>query len=390
MQFIWEDKAWPRFTWDAPKFAAIEKNIEQSEAHLNGILFALGFNVQAETAIEVIAKEIQNSYAIEGEKIEALDLRSSIAQHLGAEHVLTANALELVQKEKITSATNAIVAVSLDAIKNCNQALTKEKLCAWHTHILQYNTGGFKIQKGEYRKDTFGPMRVISGSYKNEYVHFIAPPASYLEDLMNAFYVWFNQELENMDVGYYIKSAIAHLYFITIHPFEDGNGRMARILSDMVLSKKSSHCGEDFPKDRLYSISAEIIKQKKRYYEILERTQKGNLDISEWLEFYLDCIQKALASTELEIKKTLARKKFWQKTHEMLLLNARQKNILTKMLGDWEGSISSSKWAQIAKCSQDTAGRDINALVQASILVKNASSGRSTSYSLNESLLSEP
>jgi len=374
--YIWQNSNWPHFTWNADLVRTSSGLAERKQAELEGAMAALGFSVHQESNVSAIAKEIEKSAQIEGEHIEAEDIRSSVARHLGAENILTRDAINRLDSSQIPERTNYIVEIVLDAIKNCNEPLTKERLCSWQTRLFPNGmSGGYKINIGRYRLDEYGPMRVISGSMGKETVHYTAPPASALEKEMSRFFVWFNQSASSSG-GYSVKSAVAHLYFVSIHPFDDGNGRLARMISDMILSGRGG--------DRLFSMSSVLQKNRTDYYVELEKAQHGNLDITSWITWYLACMAEAAGDAIAQIQKTGTRLAFWKTVNEKLTLNDRQRTMLNKLLTDWEGKLTTTKWAQVCHCSQDTASRDINQLIKAGIIEKKTAGGRSTSYIIAE------
>jgi Fic family protein len=263
----------------------------------------------------------------------------------------------------------------LDATQNCFKPLTAERLFDWHAALFPTGRSGmYKITVADWRKDTADPMQVVSGAMGKEKVHFQAPDSLLVENEMNLFLDWFNN---NTVIDLVIKAAIAHLWFVTIHPFEDGNGRITRALTDMLLAQS------DKSNQRFYSMSAQIRIERKEYYEILEKSQKGNLDITAWIKWFLNCLINALKSTDSVLIRVLSKAEFWSK-HANTSINERQKNLLNKLLDGFDGKLTSSKWAKIAKCSKDTAIRDINDLIDKNMLQKEAAGGRSTNYELKK------
>lgn len=373
--YIWEKKAWPRFMWDKTQINEALAYTKKLQFHLDGALTTLGFSVKLTNTIEAIASEIEKSSAIEGDVISQDDIRSSLAKRMGAENILTKHAMERLDTNQIPDRTHNIVRVVLDAIKNCNRPLTKTRLCRWHKLLFTGGfSNGFKITTGKYRRDEYGPMRIVSGSMKNERVHYIAPPAGALESEMDDFFAWFNAPQSIQTPDPIIKSAVTHLYFVSIHPFDDGNGRLARILSDMTLSRSGN--------DRIFSMSAQLIKRKSEYYAGLEKAQHGSLRITDWLLWYMERMNGAIESATDEIDKMNKRNFFWQRVRNAMTLNERQQKMLTLLTRDWKGKLTSTKWAAICKCSQDSATRDINALIKNGVLKQSESGGRSTSYEL--------
>jgi Fic family protein len=361
---------------------------------------AIGFSVHQESSVSAITSEIEKSAQIEGEHIPQEDIRSSVARHLGAENILTEEAVRRLNascaagaednnfferkgsgatySNQIPERTNYIVEIVLDTIKNCDVPLTKERLCGWQSRLFPFGmSGGYKITTGRYRLDEYGPMRVVSGNMGKETVHYTAPPAAALDTEMTRCFSWFNESASACG-GYSVKSAVAHLYFVSIHPFDDGNGRLARILADMILSQRGG--------DRLFSMSAQLQKNRAAYYAGLEKTQHGGLDITGWITWYLTCMTAAIDEAMQEIRKTGDRLLFWKRVNEKVPLNERQRTMLDRLLTGWQGKLTTTKWAQICSCSQDTASRDINQLIKAGVLEKEAAGGRSTSYEIVRNL----
>ena len=293
-------------------------------------------------------------------------MRSSIARKLGIEIA------GLVPSDRNV---DGVVEMMLDATQNYKKALTKERLFGWHAALFPSGRSGMhKITVGKWRNNKSGPMQVVSGAIGKEKVHFEAPEAERLEKEMKLFFKWFNSKSSTDMV---LKSAIAHLWFVSIHPFADGNGRIARALADLQLTRA------DGDAQRFYSMSAQIKTERKAYYDILEKTQKGSLDITPWLVWFLNCLDRALNATDKVLKTVLTKSKFWDR-HMGTAINARQRLMLTKLLDGFDGKLNSSKWAKIAKCSADTALRDIQDLIDKKILERENAGGRSTSYSLKD------
>ncbi len=327
-------------------------------------MLALGFDLKQEAYLEALTLDVLKSTEIEGEFLEPEQVRSSIARQLGLD------IMGMIPSDRFV---DGVVEMMLDATSNYQTPLTIDRLFGWHAAMFPTGRSGMhRIGVGRWRKDETGPMQVISGGMGQERVHFQAPDAARLDAEMQIFINWFNDESMLDPV---LKAGVAHLWFVTIHPFDDGNGRIARAIADMQLSK-----AEGNPL-RFYSMSAQIRLQRNEYYQILEATQRGDLNISKWLIWFLDCLQKALQATEITLERVLQKARFWEKNAKTIL-NERQLLLLNKLLGAFEGKLTSSKWAKIAKCSQDTALRDIQDLLNKGILQKEASEGRSTSYVL--------
>lgn len=363
-RYIHDLKTWPKFTWDAAKIAPMLADVRHRQGRLVGRMEGLGFALRAEATLQTLTQDVLKSSEIEGEILDYDQVRSSIARRLGIEISALASADRHV---------DGVVEMMLDATQNHTKPLNKKRLFGWHAALFPTGySGRQKIKVGRWRETSGDPMQVISGAYGKERVHFEAPPARNLEKEMTRFLEWFNDREETDLV---IKSAIAHLWFVTIHPFEDGNGRIARAIADMALARS-----EKSPQ-RFYSMSAQIRQERKSYYDILESTQKGDLDITDWITWFLACLGNAIDHAGDILWNVLAKAQFWD-SYKDRPFNERQKLMLTKMLEGFEGKLTSSKWAKIVKCSPDTALRDITALVNYGILIKDDAGGRSTSYSL--------
>lgn len=328
---------------------------------------SLGFNLQEEAALQTLTLDVLKSSEIEGEILNAEQVRSSIARRLG---------MEIAGLVPADRHVDGVVEMMLDATQHYNDRLTKERLFGWHTALFPSGRSGmYKIITGAWRNNTpDDPMQVVSGTMGRERVHFLAPASDVLEREMKKFLHWFNTD-SGLDPV--IKAAIAHLWFVTIHPFADGNGRIARAITDMQLARA------DESSQRFYSMSAQIRIERNAYYTILEKTQKGSLDITAWLEWFLLCLERAIIATDTTLSIVMKKAKFWENPATQSL-NERQQLMMNKMLDGFEGKLTSSKWAKIAKCSQDTAVRDIQDLINKGILEKDASGGRSTSYLLKD------
>ncbi|MCK6691004.1 MAG: Fic family protein [Thermoanaerobaculia bacterium] len=362
--FIHQRPDWPHFSWNSELLLPLLGNVRNLQGKLSGKMTSLGFALKQEAFLETVTLDVLKTSEIEGEFLHPEQVRSSVARHLGMDIA------GLIPSDRHV---DGVVQMMLDATRNYQNPLRAERLFDWHAALFPTGRSGmYRINVGQWRKDETGPMQVVSGALGREYIHFQAPDAARLETEMDLFLVWFN---DNQGLDPVLKAGIAHLWFITIHPFDDGNGRIARAITDMQLSK-----AEDNPQ-RFYSMSAQIRLQRREYYEILEKTQRDGLDISEWLKWFLDCLEKALQTTDSTLDRVLYKARFWEK-HATTLLNERQVLLINKLLGPFEGKLSSSKWAKIAKCSQDTALRDIQDLVNKGILVKEMGGGRSTNYIL--------
>lgn len=362
--FIHQNENWPGFTWKNDEIVNLLSEARNLQGRLMGKMESLGFDLRNEALLDTLTLDVLKSSEIEGEYLNPEQVRSSIARRLG---------IEIAGSVEADRNIEGIVEMMLDATQNCFKPLTAERLFDWHAALFPTGRSGMhKITVADWRKDTTGPMQVISGAMGKEKVHFQAPDSSLVENEMNQFLDWFNN---NTKVDLVIKAAIAHLWFVTIHPFEDGNGRITRALTDMLLAQS------DKSNQRFYSMSAQIRVERKEYYEILEQTQKGNLDVTAWIKWFLNCLINALSATDSVLVRVLFKANFWAK-HSETLINERQKKVLNRLLDGFEGKLTSSKWAKIAKCSKDTAIRDINDLIDKNILQKEASGGRSTNYEL--------
>jgi Fic family protein len=363
MYYIYKHYDWPNFTWDQKTILKVLPEIRHVQGKVFGKMSAMGFSLQSEAVLETLSLDIIKSSEIEGEILNAQSVRSSIAKRLGIDVGGT-----YTYDRNIEGFTD----IMIDATQKFDQPLSLARLFAWHTSIFPYGSDQHKVTVGKWRTDRDGPMRVVSGMMGKDTIHFEAPEANLLEAEMKKFIDWFNNE---NDIDPILKAAIAHLWFITLHPFEDGNGRIARVLTDLLLARS------DGSAQRFYSMSAQIRIDRKQYYDILERTQKGQLDITPWILWFLDCLKKALLTTESHTNKVLAKASFWSK-HIGISLNARQNKIIHLLLNDFEGKLNTSKWAKICKCSTDTALRDIQDLQNKGVLQQEIGGGRSTSYIL--------
>jgi Fic family protein len=362
--YIYELPNWPDFTWDSDTLAKQLAAVRLREGQLIGRMQGLGFPQQEEAVLTTLTEEVIKSSEIEGEKLDKDAVRSSLARRLG----IDAGALPSADRN-----VEGIVEMMLDATQKFKDPLTAERLYGWHASLFPTGRSNMKkIAVGAWRDASAGPMQVVSGDYGREHVHYEAPTAEKLGVEMTAFLKWYNTE-EKIDP--IIKSALAHLWFVTIHPFEDGNGRIARAIADMSLARSEGI------KERFYSMSAQIRVERNAYYQMLETTQKGNLNVTAWLEWFLGCLDRAFTGAETILSAVLEKTEFWKK-HAAAKINHRQRDILNRLLDGFEGKLTSTKWALIEKCSPDTALRDITELVDQGILRKDEGGGRSTSYSL--------
>lgn len=364
--FIYQQDNWPAFTWRNEDILNLLSEARNLQGRLIGKMESLGFDLRNEAILDTLTLDVIKSSEIEGEILNPDQVRSSIARRLG---------MEIAGSIESDRNVDGVVEMMLDATQNCFNPLTKDRLFDWHAALFPTGRSGMnKITVANWRTDTTGPIQVVSGAMGKEKVHFQAPDSGLVEKEMNKFLDWFNNA---DDLDLVLKAAISHLWFVTIHPFEDGNGRITRAITDMLLARA------DKSNQRFYSMSAQIRQERKQYYAILEKTQKGNLDITEWIIWFLQCLINALISTDLILAKVLNKADFWKK-HSKSILNERQIKLINKLLDGFDGKLTSSKWAKIAKCSKDTAIRDINDLINKDILQKEAAGGRSTNYELKK------
>ena len=362
--YIYERADWPKFRWSERKLEAQLASVRHDQGFLLGRMGELGFKLQGEAVLATLTEDVVKSSAIEGEELDQELVRSSIARRLG---------MEIGGLAPVDHDVEGVVEMMLDATQKFENPLTKERLFDWHAALFPTGRSGMsKITVGLWRKDRDGPMQVVSGPFGRQRVHYQAPAAKDVDSEMANFLAWFNAP-DSLDPV--VTAAIAHLWFVTNHPFEDGNGRIARAIADMALarSEKSSQ--------RFYSMSAQIRRERDAYYDILEATQKRDLDITPWLEWFLDCLGRAIHGADNILAAVLTKARFWQ-AHAGEDFNDRQRKLLNRLLDGFEGKLTSSKWATIAKTSQDTASRDIDDLIRRQILAKEPGGGRSTSYRL--------
>ena len=365
--YIHQLEAWPKFQWQNDKLSTALAAVSRKQGRLLGRMTAVGFRLRAEGALQGLTEEVVKSSEIEGERLDRDQVRSSIARRLGVD----IGALTPADRR-----VDGVVEMVLDATEHYEQPLSTDRLFAWHAALFPTGRSGMnKIAVGAWRNDSTGPMQVVSGPIGRERQHFEAPEAKRLDSEMKAFLEWFNNEQRSIDPV--IKAAVAHLWFVTIHPFDDGNGRIARAITDMALAR-SEKTGQ-----RFYSMSSQIRKERNAYYDILEATQRADLDISPWLDWFVGCLDGALDAAETILESVFKKARFWEK-FPTTTLNDRQRDIVNRLLSGFEGKLTSSKWATLAKISQDTALRDIDELIKRGILIKDAGGGRSTSYSLVE------
>jgi Fic family protein len=362
--YIHELQDWPRYDWNRDRLAEQLAAVRHRQGRLTGHMEALGFNLRQEAVLQTLTADVLKSSEIEGEKLDAEQVRSSIARRLG----MDIGALKPADRN-----VERVVEMMLDATRHYDQPLTDERLFSWHASLFPAGRSGMtKITAAAWRDDSTGPMQVVSGPVGKEHIHFQAPPAKRLDKEMAEFLKWFN---ESTDIDPVLKAGLAHLWFVTIHPFDDGNGRIARAIADMALERS-----ENSPQ-RFYSMSAQIRQERAAYYDILEETQKGTLDITPWMEWFLGCLGRAIDGAQTTLSAILDKARFWERA-QGISLKERQRLVLNRLLDGFEGKLTTSKYAKLAKCSPDTALRDVLHLVERGILVRNPEGGRSTSYAL--------
>jgi Fic family protein len=363
--WIHEHQNWPNFTWDAKALTFKLADVRHLQGRLLGRMESFGFELRREASLSTLTKDVVKTSAIEGENLNPEEVRSSIARRLG---------IDIAGLISASRDVEGIVEIMLDATQQFAKPLTRDRLFGWHAALFPTGRSGMhRITVGEWRTQDAEPMRVVSGPVGKEKVHFEAPAADRLEDEMQIFLKWFENEYEIDPV---LKAGIAHLWFVTIHPFEDGNGRIARAIGDMALARA------DATQDRFYSLSSQIEAERKDYYDQLENQQRNTLDITDWLKWFLDCLRRAISSSETTLGNVLFKAKLWD-TINQKPVNERQRLIINRMLEDgFKGHMNTSKYARLSKCSNDTALRDIQDLKERGIFIQNPGGGRSTSYRL--------
>ena len=362
---VWQHEDWPRLRFDATAVLAPLGVARHRQGRLLGAMHRLGFDLRREAEWQATVEDVIRTSEIEGEKLDLASVRSSVARHLGLPDAGLAAPDRKVE---------GVVEMMLDAMRNHAKPLTARRLQGWHAALFPTGHSGLRrITTGRWRTDRDGPMQVVSGPEGRQRVHYEAPPAKSLGDEMRRFLAWFNDPPEMDGL---LRSAVAHFWFVTIHPFDDGNGRIARAIADLALAQMEGS-GQ-----RFYSVSAQIRAERSRYYEVLERTQKGELDITEWLTWFMACFTRAVDAAEGKSQAVLRKAEFWQ-GFAAEPLSARQKTILNRFLDGFEGNLTARKWAALGKCSVDTAQRDINDLLERRLLVRNPGGSRRTSYTVH-------
>ncbi len=362
-KYIYQYKSWPDFTWNEKEIQIILGKLRHLQGKIFGQISSLGFSFKEETMLSTLTLDVVKSSEIEGEILNYEQVRSSIARKLGIEYA------GMVYPDRNVE---GVVEMLLDATQNYKKPLDDERLFGWHGALFPIGRSGlYKIDVASYRKDE---MQIVSGAMGKEVVHYQAVPVKQVKFEMDRFLDWFNN---NTKIDLVIKSAVAHLWFIIIHPFDDGNGRIARAISDLLLARSDSS------PLRFYSLSNQILLERKVYYDTLQKVQHNDGDITEWIIWFLNCLYRALKDSEKTIEKVLYKADFWDK-HKNTELNSRQRLMLNKLFDGFEGKLKTSKWAKITKCSQDTALRDVKDLIEKGILRQEESGGRSTNYELND------
>lgn len=362
--YIWQAGDWPDWRFDIAALAGPMAEASRAQGVLMGRLADVGMRLRDQASLAALTEDVLKTSEIEGERLSAASVRSSIARRLGVD----IGALAPVDRH-----VEGVVAMVLDATASNRQPITRERLFGWHAALFPTGYAGLsRITVGAWRDDATGPMQVVSGPIGRQRVHFEAPPAPLLEAQMHRFIDWVNAPTP---IPPLIKAGLGHLWFVTLHPFDDGNGRIARAIGDLLLARA------DGSTQRFYSLSAQIQRERKAYYEILERTQKGSMDVTQWLMWFLDTLHRAVDQAQVTLDSVLVKARFWHQWADTPF-NERQAKLLNKLLDGFDGKLTSSKWAAIAKCSSDTALRDINDLVARGMLRKAEGGGRSTSYEL--------
>ena len=366
MTYIHQQPDWPRFRWDTQVLAEDLARVRHKQGRLIGRMESLGFDLRAEANLEMLTTEVVTSSAIEGEVLDSEEVRSSIGRRLG---------LDVAGLRQPGRAVEGVVEMMLDAVQNLEAPLTADRLFAWHSSLFPTGRSGMgRITVGIWRMAESGPMQVVSGPIGRETVHFEAPAAGRLESEMAAFLGWFNAP-GSLDAV--LVAGLAHLWFVTIHPFEDGNGRIARAITDLALARS------DRTSDRFYSMSSQIEAERKAYYLELESTQRGGLDVTRWLSWFLGCLERSIDRADDTVGAVLRKAAMWQRISREPV-NERQRRVINRLLDGFEGFLTTSKYAKLAKCSPDTALRDVRQLLERRILIQNPGRGRSTSYRLAE------
>lgn len=366
MTYLYHHQNWPKFEWSDEALARRLAAVRHRQGRLIGRMEALGFALREEAVLQTLTEDVLKSSEIEGEHLDKEQVRSSIARRLG---------MDVAGIVPADRDVEGVVEMMLDATQHYAKPLTEERLFGWHAALFPTSRSGMsKIVVGNWRDDALGPMQVVSGPIGKEKVHYEAPAAALVPQEMHAFLGWF---ATSEAVDPVLKAGIAHLWFVTVHPFDDGNGRIARAIADLALARSEQSS------QRFYSMSAQIRAERNTYYDLLEATQKRDMDITPWLSWFIDCLDRAFDRAETILASVFRKARFWE-ANPATGFNERQRKIIDRLLNGFEGKLTSSKWAKIAKCSQDTALRDIDGLVKRGIFSREAAGGRSTNYVLIE------
>jgi Fic family protein len=369
LTYIWQAGDWPTWRFDLAALAQPLADVSRAQGLLIGRLAEVGIALRDQASLSVLTEDVIKTSEIEGEQLDVASVRSSIARRLGVD----IGALAPVDRH-----AEGVVEMVLDATANCSAPITRDRLFEWHAALFPTGHSGLaRINVGGWRDDVTGPMQVVSGPLRRQRVHFEAPPADRLESETARFLAWANSASNEPPL---IKAGLAHLWFVTLHPFDDGNGRIARAVGDLFLARA------DGSPQRFYSLSAQIQSERKAYYDVLEHTQKASLDVTDWLAWFLATLHRAVDQAQHTLDAALVKTRFWQRwaAPGSAALNERQVKLLNRLLDGFDGKLSSSKWAAIAKCSPDTALRDITDLLARGVLRKSDAGGRSTSYELDD------
>ncbi len=363
--YIWQEDDWPAWRYELAGLASPLADVSRAQGRLLGRLADVGLDLRDRASLAALTEDVLKTSEIEGEQLDIESVRSSVARHLG---------VDIGAQAPVDRHVDGVVEMVLDATARCSAPLTAERLFGWHAAVFPTGYSGLtQIRVGAWRDDATGPMQVISGPVYRPRVHFRAPPAAALPGEVERFLAWANAATPEPAL---IKAALAHLWFVTLHPFDDGNGRIARAVGDLFLARA------DGSPQRFYSLSAQIQRERRDYYDILERTQKGSLDVTAWLDWFLGTLHRAIDSAQHTVDGVLGKARFWQRWAGTPL-NPRQHKLLNRLLDGFEGKLTTSKWAAIAKCSPDTALRDIQELMSLGVLRRAEGGGRSTGYELS-------
>jgi Fic family protein len=363
-RYIHQRPSWPKLHWNNETLAGVLADVRHRQGRLVGQMHVLGFGLREEAVLHTLTADVVKSSEIEGEILDVETVRSSIARHLG---------IDVGGLKAADRSVEGVVEMMLDATRNFEKPLSVKRLFGWHADLFPSGRAGMRrLTVGAWRDDRQGPMQVVSGRAGRTRVHFEAPAAARLDDEMASFLEWFNG---GMQIDPVLKAGVAHLWFVTIHPFDDGNGRIARAITDLCLARSEGSA------QRFYSMSAQVRQEYKAYYGILEQAQKNGTDITPWLQWFLSCLGRAIDGAGSLLSGVLAKARFWEQLGQSPV-NGRQRAVLNRLLDGFEGKLTTTKWAKLTNSSQDTATRDVQDLVERGILLRSAEGGRSTFYSL--------